>query len=1135
MKNIKHLLTVVFCFVSLIATAQTRITGHVFNADDGPVVMANVTERDASNRVVSATQTDASGNFTLTVKNPERNKLNVSYIGYKPVTMSIGTQTSFEIEMKDASTMDAATVTVQRRASSNGLDIPQREISTARQTLDMDNMEGLAFETAGEALQGQIAGLDVVMNSGNLGAGTSMRLRGVTSINGSSEPLIVVNGYILEDYNSDDLDFENMEDTEQFATLLQVNVDDIKSIDVLKDAAATAIWGARGANGVISITTRRGARGKTRVSFSYKFSGTWQPQGMRMLSGDDYSMMLKEAYFNPQQSDVASGIVELMYDRNKPAYYGNFSHNTDWIDLVTTFGQAHNYTVAISGGGEKAVFRVSGSYDHETGSIIKQKLDRFTTRLALDYYVSDRIKFTTDFSLAYTRNIKNYSTGLLSKAYYAMPNMSLYRYENDRLTGEYYQTNDYFIMPPAATTPGLLDNSSGRSSYYLSDMVNNGNPIAEANLSWRHQSVYNITPQFSIDYKFLGKDADETQLNYQGSVQLVAYTQSEDSYFPQQLTAKAWSDGVNLTSNGEFKSTSFTTRHQLVFHPHFSNENHSLQVMVRGEINTSSSTTQNLSSSGIAGGITSSAAQGYLTSASTSTSSSHNANALGTMHYSYGSKYAFDFTLRADGVSKFGAGKKWGFFPGISGRWNISDENFFKPLRPYINMLAVRAGWGITGNHNAIGTYTQYNAYSRSHQGTYNGTSVIVPTNLKLTTIRYEKTKSWNLGFNLNILDDLLQFDLNIYNRKISDLINNGVRIPSTSGFSSLSSANIGSMENEGWELFINTGPLFKMGKFHARFRLNFAQNINTITMMDAAVLAANNADFNYANESVMRRVQIGNALGGIYGFRYKGVYAYDYDHNGYFLNDAKNDYRKADGSRNTAAATGLTAPIAYDAQGNIIYDKNGNPLPMYFNYGGVNYQFQGGDVIYEDINHDGQIDDLDIVYLGGSNPKITGGFGIDLTYGQWTLKTSFNFRLGNKIINMAKMYAENMRTNKNQMSSVNWRWRKNGDVRDIPRAMRQYDATAVSYNSLISDRYVEPGDFLRFNYVQLSYNLPAAVAKRFGLSHLRISASGNNLIFWTKYSGVDPEHNQSGYSPTVDSSSTPRSRSFTFNLSFGF
>ncbi|MBR1445694.1 MAG: SusC/RagA family TonB-linked outer membrane protein, partial [Alloprevotella sp.] len=396
------------------------------------------------------------------------------------------------------------------------------------------------------------------------------------------------------------------------------------------------------------------------------------------------------------------------------------------------------------------------------------------------------------------------------------------------------------------------------------------------------------------------------------------------------------------------------------------------------------------------------------------------------------------------------------------------------------------------------------------------------------------------LGFNLGLFN-IVDFDLNIYNKKTSDLLNRSVRIPSSTGYTYLSWANVGSMKNEGWELYINTRDLFRVGpedrKFSMRLRFNFAQNINTVTDMDASVLASQNADFDYKNESILRRVQIGNALGGIYGFRYKGVYAYDYDHNGYFLNDDKNQYWAIDDNgnkyQNTAKASGKTAPIAFDANGNVIYDKNNNPLPMYFNYGGVNYQFQGGDVMYEDINHDGQIDELDIVYLGGSNPKINGGFGIDFYWGNWQLKTQFNFRIGNKILNLARMYAEDMRTNKNQCVSVNHRWRKNGQVRDIPRAMNSQ--VGESYNALISDRYVESGDFLRFNYFQLSYNVPAKKLKKYGLSSLRFSASGNNLIFFTKYSGVDPEHSASGFNPCYDDSQTPRSRSFTISVNFGF
>ena len=163
----------------------------------------------------------------------------------------------------------------------------------------------------------------------------------------------------------------------------------------------------------------------------------------------------------------------------------------------------------------------------------------------------------------------------------------------------------------------------------------------------------------------------------------------------------------------------------------------------------------------------------------------------------------------------------------------------------------------------------------------------------------------------------------------------------------------------------------------------------------------------------------------------------------------------------------------------------------------------------------------------------MNGGFGIDLTYGRWTLKTNFNFRIGNKILNMAKMYAEDMRTNVNQMASVAWRWRKNGDVTDIPRAKNA--EAGESYNALISDRYVEPGDFLRFQYFQLGYSVDPKKLKKIRLSNLRISASGNNIFCFSKYSGVDPEHSQSGYGPCVDNSTTPRSKSFTFSLNFGF
>lgn len=1133
MIKIKYLLLFILCLGMTTAYAQKRISGHVFNPKDGPIMMANVLEIDANNRIQSSTQTDMNGNFALTIKNT-RNKLKVHFYGYRVFEQVIGDKTSWRIQLTESSrNLQEVKVTGRRVVKSNGLTIPQREVSVATQKLDMDEMKGLAFESADQALQGQIAGLDVVANSGNLGSGMSMRVRGVTTISGNQEPLIVVDGHILENYSSTDVDLQDMDNTEQFANLLSVNVEDIKSIEVKKDAGACAMWGSRGSNGVIEITTRRGTKGKTRVSGSYTFQGSWLPSGMKMLNGDGYTMMLKEGYFNPNQSDLTSNIVELMYNSERPMYYNNYNKNTDWIDEVTQFGTANKFYVNVQGGGDQAQFRVSGGYDHETGTVIEQVLDRFTTTMTLDYKVSERIKFGSNFKLTYTKNQQNY-TDIMAKAYDAMPNMSIYRYDGDVNTGE------YFKMYPLASAEGAV--ADGYTSYYLSDMVSNGNPVAIANESWKTSSQYVIEPQFELEYKLMGIDGNKTQLNYWGEVFMRSSSTTTDAYYPGSLSSDSWnSGGINLTATSTSRNLRFETTHRLIFIPKLPRD-HSLQLMLYGQLTSDDGVSESINSSGVVGGITDPTISAYLSSASTSTSKSHGLKGLFTFHYAFKSKYILDASLCADGSTSFGKDKRWGYFPAVSGRWNISDEYFFRPLKKYINMFAISPGWGVTGNSPSTSSII-YNTYSSG--STYGvgslSMSSIYPQNLRLTTMRWEKTSSWNIGFDLNLFEDLIMMHLNLYSKTTTDLIQSGVKIPSSTGYSSLDYDNVGKLTNKGWELSISTKPIFKVGKFSMKFKFNASQNQNRIKEMDASVLSSINTDFHYANatdksasESYLSRVQIGNALYSIYGFRYLGVYRYDYDHSGYFADESKNEVY-GDNTAAAAAARGenSTCPIAKDANGNIMYDASGNPLQMYYNYGGTDYAFSGGDVIYEDINHDGQINELDIVYLGNSNPTFTGGFGIDFTYGRWTLKTSFNIRLGAKIVNYARMKAEDMRTNKNQSSAVAWRWRKNGDITEIPRAMNSN--AGESYNALPNSRYVEDGDFIRLQYVQLSYSFDAKKLRKLGIKGLNFYVSANNLFFLTKYKGVDPEHSASGYFPAYDSAKTPRSRSVTFSLNVQF
>lgn len=1157
-KLIKLILLWVIAMMALPASAQQRrISGTV--SDEIDVIMgANVVEKDKNNRIVSQTVTDMNGNFTMNIKDPN-NTLIISFMGYKSFSQKVGSKNVFKVTLQDnVKTMQEVVVKGKQNAPTTGLEIPAREYSGVAQKFSMDDVAGLSFESVDQALQGQIAGLDIVPNSGNLGSGTTMRLRGTTTINGNAQPLIVVNDHIFElPEDAQNVNFETMDNEEQFSTLLNVNPEDIESITILKDAASAAKWGMRGSNGVIEIKLRRGHKGPTNVAFNYKFDGTWQPDGYKMLNGDGYTMMLKEAYYNPNQ--VPTSITELDYNMEYPFIYNHYSHNTDWVDAVTKFGKQHKYYVYLSGGGDRATFRISAGYDKSTGTIIGQKLDRFSTTSALDYYVSDRIKFSSNISLTFTTNHKNYGNDILARAYNAMPNMSIYEYDvNGNVTGNYFN-----MLPLAATygtsSTGRLPQNGYRTSYELRDQFVNGNPVARAMKAWWKQKQYNLTPQFSVEYKLLGKESDQHRLNYVGDVQLNIYNTSNDNYCPSELKPMDWvwggdnaadltSNERNVVSNDEYKSLEFTTRHDLRYYSAFKNKDHSLSGLVRFEMATGSSSSQNLGLWNAPDGITDPTVVALLQSAGSNNSEWRSHSFYEQIHYAYKGKYNLDATLRTDGSTSFGAGHKYGTFPSVGARWNISDEGFMQWSKKWLSMLAFRPTWGITGNTGGSGS-DQYNKYSTS--GYYAGHQVIKPENLSLTQLKWEKTKQWNLGFSLGLLNDLLNFELEVYNKKTTDLLMNDLRIASANGFTSLSKANVGVLRNKGWELNAYTSKFAKVGKFSMKLRGNIAQNFNEVEEMDPLILEALNGAETYqpGNLSYNNRVQIGNALGSIYGLRYKGVYRYDYDHNGYTTAsissygyaEVNNTGYDAQGNPiNTAAAAqrrheNFTCPIAYDADGNMLTDAKGIPLPMYYCYNeSYRKQFQGGDAIYEDVNHDGQIDRYDMVYLGNSNPKCNGGFGFTLFYGRFSLNTGFNFRVGNKIINLARANYESMRSNTNQSYATTWRWRKNGDETVIPRALTNVNGYE-SYNSLPSDRYVENGNYLRLQYVQLRYEFNPQKLKKYGIRQLTLSASANNVWCWSKYTGVDPDVSPQGFSVSTDNSRTPRTKSFTCSANLSF
>ena len=1088
-------LIMISCQLSIINSFAQKagdiISGTVTD-EFGPVLMANVVELDAANRIVASAVTDMSGNFSFKLKNP-KDKLRITYVGYKTVTLPFN-KTKYSVHLESATQIKEVTVTAKQRTQGSGLAIPVDEISTSRQSINMAEFEGLALTTVDEALQGRIAGLDIVAG-GDLGKGTSMRLRGVSTINGSQEPLIVVDGNVWEtSLNNFDPSSAN---EETFAQLLNVNPDDIESISVLKDAAATAIWGSQGSNGVIEIKTKRGSRGKTRVSLSARLTGTYQPQSYEMLTGDEYTMLLKEEYFNPKLSDADSNIPELNYDNSgRFSEWRMYDDNTDWLDAVKQIGWRQNYYLSLSGGGEKANFRIGAGYDHETGSIIKQELDRFTSRVNLDYFVSDRIKIETNISLTYTKNQKN-NGDLLAIAYVRMHNLSIY--EEDENGND---LDEFYSMLPSVSSQ-------------LSDQLNNKNPVALAYLATNNTTSYNIAPEFKLNYRLLGLDDEHHRLDYEGKVVFNIFNQYDETFMPLSLSTRGWNDTQNKESNrstsNSSKNLGVTTTHTLTYTPAFRNKDHYLTMMLRGQLTSGNATSQNTATWGLPSGtIHGTAAEGIITNMTTGSSQWRSIYFTYSAHYAYKGRYMADFSVRRDGSTKFGDDQRWGNFPAFSLRWNISKEPWFQKALPFVSMLSVRPGWGIVGRQPG-GEGLFFSKYGNG--AGYLGEGSTYPQNIQLKKLKWEQKETYNLGTDFGFFNDRITGNVELYWQYTTDLLMQNRGIPTSSGYPTLAYQNVGKMENIGWEFNLNGNRIIRLGKFSFDFNTTFANNRNQITEMDETCLASLNQEFNRSNGSYLSRVELNTALGSIYGFRYKGVYQYS-------------EYSPEE----VKGVSGPNAPVVRDKNGIVILDENNMTKPMMFCAGSVNYEFKGGDAIYEDINHDGQINELDIVYLGSSLPKFTGGFGFKLNYGRWSLNNQFNFRYGNKIINAARMNVEKMYDNNNQSRAVNWRWRVEGDITTIPRALRQ-----TGYNWLGSDRFVEDGSFIRLNYTQLSYSFDPKVLKKWGLTQLSLYLSANNVFCLTKYSGADPEVAQGGWSPATDNAQTPRAKSFTGGLTIQF
>ena len=520
-----------------------------------PVQGVTISEVDADGRVLKGTSSDIEGNYALKVTNP-RGKLLITNIGYKTLELNIQGRSTINISLESTTTDLETVVVVAARKDDNGMGpISERNSTLATSRISAKELEEMQAASIDQMLQGRLAGVDIAANSGDPGAGMAIRIRGTNSINSSTNPLIVVDNMPLETEIPSDFNF-GAADEVGYAQLLNISPSDIRDITVLKDAAATAIWGSRAANGVLVINTKRGAVTRPTIGYSFKGSVTKQPNSIPMLTGDQYSMLIPEEVMNARGVPLNTLTTpEFRYDPNDPYWFYNYSNNTDWVDAITQLGYIQDHNLSLQGGGEKARYYTSLGYFNQRGTTIGTGLERFTTRVNLDYRVSDRISFRSDFAYTQSTNDRSYTSGsssvdaLRNIAYNKMPNMAIYEYDvYGNITPNYFS--------PSSNIQGLYPGTY--------------NPVAMGLASTNNFRNQRIIPKFKLDYEILRR-----LLRLTFDVQFDINNTKNKSFLPQIATGRPLIETVvNRAYDGDMDVFNVQTKTSLAYTPKFKNENH---------------------------------------------------------------------------------------------------------------------------------------------------------------------------------------------------------------------------------------------------------------------------------------------------------------------------------------------------------------------------------------------------------------------------------------------------------------------------------------------------------------------------------------------------------------------------------
>ena len=1069
-KNIKFALVMLLMMFSATLMAQTTVTGTVTDDTGEPAIGATVLEKGTQNGGV----TDIDGNFSVKVSNANATLL-VSYVGFQTQEIKLAGRKNVAVTLKGDAQMLEETVVVGYGT------MKKSDISGASSTIGENAIKGSLITSLDQALQGHAAGVSAVQTSGAPGSSSSIRVRGTATLNANAEPLYVIDGVIVQSqgttgYNYGLGDALGNGSVSTISPLSTIDPSDIVSMEILKDASATAIYGAQGANGVVLITTKHGKAGDAKFSYSGTLSVNRQTKRLDMMN-------LRE-FANYYQGFVDVGEASESAYYNDPSLLGK---GTNWQDAVFQTALQNSHQVSAQGGTEKVKYYVSGSYMNQEGTIIGSNFDRLSLRANLDADLKSWLKMGLNMAYSNSNDDLKLADGTEGMIYYSLtssPAIPIYTVD-----GEYASVSQEGYTNPNPIAMGLAN------QILLNRQKLNGNLFFDVkfykDLTWRTELGFDI-----------------------GS--------SKGERYKPQLDFGNWTQPVNSSSIQKNNNKFWQIKNYLTWTHAF--DKHNVTGMVGQEAWESKYDYISVANSDLPSDAVHNPSLGQGTpTISSGFGSSSMASFFTRWTYSFDSRYNATYTYRYDGSSNFGPDCRWAGFHSLAASWRFNNEKFMEFSKDWLSNGKLRIGWGQTGNSN-IGSYlwgvslkTMDSALGQSYR----------PANIANTSVKWESQEQWNVGLDLGFFNDRLNFTIDWYRKESKDMLMQ-LQLPSYLGSAGNASSNLsapygnyGTIRNTGLEITIDAHPIQGKFEWDTNFQISF--NRNKLVAYDGPALEG------YGQWSdLVSRTEVGESLYNFYGYVTDGVYESYED----ITNSVPVEKTPANGvyDKNTTVWVG---DIKYkDVNEDGVIDENdrtniGSPLPK-FTFGFTNtFRWNNFDLnifIAGSVgNKVGNYTKMQLTHMNST----------------WTNQLNdVNNRSILAPIDPTKDYTGGIDRGDGQLIYHWYDDITNVKVANPGVSLPRASISDPNDNDRWSDRYIEDGSYVRLKNISLGYTFPKKLTKKLLIESLRLSCNIQNLCTITGYSGYDPEIGASTQSSNVfglDNGRYPSPTSYSFGLNVTF